>query len=304
MAAAKSGARISVLKTYKLYMGGGFPRSESGRYFQVMDAKGQLVANVARSSRKDFRMAVRKARGALGGWTGRSAFNRGQILYRMAEMLEGRRATFVELLVEAGSKPADASTEVDNAIDRLVLYAGWTDKYATVFGSTNPVASPHFNFTVPEPTGVVTAYPSKGSPLLGLVTAFAPLIATGNTAICVVDNAAPHISVALGEVLQNSDLPGAVVNFLPAVPGELDAHVGSHMDVDGILAFCDDAEVRKQWSLLGAESLKRVKLFDEVSAAELASETYDSPYFAMLPFTEFKTAWHPTGGVIGGAGKY
>jgi len=289
------GNRLSVAKTYKLFIGGAFPRTESGRYYQMTNQRGEFVANYCRASRKDFRNSMVVARKALDNWWGRSAFNRGQIMYRMAEMLESRRAGFEALLKDvAGFSDKAAAAEVDTSIDRLVWYAGWTDKFAQVFGSTNPVASPHFNFSMPEPVGVVAAFVSQSSPLLGIISAMAPLIAGGNTCILMVDNSAPVIAIELAEVLVTSDLPGGVVNILTTQGDELISHVGSHMDVDAVALYGRNAEIRKSLQLLASESVKRVKFFDDPNSEGWIEESQQSPY-RILPFVEFKTAWHPLG---------
>ncbi|MEL6182073.1 MAG: aldehyde dehydrogenase family protein, partial [Myxococcota bacterium] len=207
--------RLPVWKTYKLYIGGRFPRTESGRYLKIHDHQGAFVADVCRASRKDLRNAVLAARAAQPAWASRVAFNRGQILYRMAEMLEARRHGFQERLVAIAGYTAEAATaELNAAIDRLVWYAGWADKYIQLFGTTNPVASPHFNFTLPESTGVVTILGPRNAPVLGPISALAPIILSGNTAILVVDGPAPQLAIELGEVLATSDLPDGVINIL------------------------------------------------------------------------------------------
>ncbi len=288
-------ARLDVRKTYKLYIGGKFPRSESERYYPVTDPKGAFVANLARASRKDFRNAVVVARKAQEPWAARTAFNRGQILYRMAEMLESRAAVFSTLLADhAGYSAKDAKAEVHAAIDRLVWYAGWSDKFAQVFGSVNPVAAPYFNFTTPQAMGVVTILSPKNAPLLGLVSAIAPVIVGGNSCVVVVDNAAPHVAIEFAEVLATSDLPGGVVNLLTGHVDELIAHVGSHMDVDGVFAFGLELEARRGLELAAAESVKRVKVLDDRDAAGWRDSAAQSPYH-ILPFVEFQTAWHPVG---------
>lgn len=288
--------RIPVAKTYKLYIGGGFPRTESGRYLTAEGPKGEFVANYCRASRKDVRNSVVAARKAQPGWARRSAFNRGQILYRMAEMLESRRGTFERGLVEVcGYKDKAAAAEVDAAVDRWVWYAGWADKFTQVFGNTNPVSSPHFNFTTPEPTGVVVIFAPTKAPLVGLVSAIAPVIVGGNTAVCIVDNDGPTIAIELAEVLATSDLPGGVVNLLTGLRSELLVHAGGHKDVDAVLSFGGDEEERRTLGLEAAETVKRLTLKDEPSdAAGWTDEAMQSPYWIM-PFVEFKTAWHPIG---------
>jgi acyl-CoA reductase-like NAD-dependent aldehyde dehydrogenase len=225
--------RLSVRKTYKLFIGGAFPRSESGRSYVVNDGKGNFVANAARASRKDVRDAVVAARKAVPGWSGRTAYNRGQILYRVAEMLEGRRGQFVEELKATGLGKSAAADEVDAAIDRWVWYAGWADKLAAVVGSANPVSGPFFNFSTPEPTGVVGVI-APDSPLLGLVSVVAPAIVSGNTVVVVASEPAPLPAITLAEVLATSDLPGGVVNLLTGHRSELAPWLASHLDVNAI----------------------------------------------------------------------
>ena len=221
-----SGDRLAVAKTYKLFVGGAFPRSESGRTYQVTDHAGVFLANAARGSRKDARDAVSAARKAFGGWSGATAYNKGQVIYRIAEMLEGRRAQFVELLESAGEKHATAT--VDASIDRIVHYAGWTDKLAAVFGGANPVAGPFFSFSTPEPTGVVAAVAPADDSLLGLVSVIAPIITSGNTVVVIASQRRPLPAVALAEVLATSDLPGGVVNILTGDPAEMMPHLAAH----------------------------------------------------------------------------
>jgi acyl-CoA reductase-like NAD-dependent aldehyde dehydrogenase len=290
---ASTSDRLSVYKTYKLYMDGGFPRTESGRHLKIQDDQGQFVANICHASRKDLRDAVVAAREALDGWSGRTAFNRGQILHRMAEMLEGRRADFIDMLTEqAGYDENDAVAEVNCAVDRLIWYAGWTDKFEQVFGSTNPVASKHFNFTLPEPTGVVTIFTPRTAPLLGFVSTVLPVILSGNTTVAIVDNPAPQVAMEFAEVLNNSDLPCGVINILTGVREELLVHAGGHKDIDGILSVGPDSEERETLGLEGADSVKRVEFLE--GHDDWKSDEAQSPY-RILPFVEFKTNWHPVG---------
>jgi acyl-CoA reductase-like NAD-dependent aldehyde dehydrogenase len=292
---AKGTGRLPVSKTYKLFIGGKFPRTESGRYYQAANTNGDFVANYCRASRKDFRNSMVAARGALTSWASRNAFNRGQILYRMAEMLESRGASMREGLVNlAGYSAKDAQTELDASVDRLVWYAGWSDKFAQVYGSINPVATSHFNFTTPEPVGVVTCFVSKNSPLLGIISAMAPVIVSGNTLILIVENDAPTIAMELAEVLATSDLPGGVVNILTGTREELSSHVAGHMDVDAVASFGADVDERRQIQVLASESVKRVKFFDDPAREKWTDDENQSPYW-ILPFVEFKTAWHPIG---------
>lgn len=285
--------RLPVKKTYKLYIDGSFPRTESGRYLQIEDQDGNLFANVCRASRKDFRDAVRAAREALPGWSGRTAFNRGQILYRMAEMLESRRAGMQDHLERiAGMTEQEAEDEVQASIDRLVWYAGWADKFEQVLGSTNPVSSSHFNFTVPEPTGMIAGFMPNNSPLLGLISGLAPIIVSGNTFVAIVQNEAPTVAMEFAEVLNNSDVPAGVVNVLTGLRDELRGHVSGHRDVDGIVSYGATSSEQEEIALEAAESVTRVEF--EENAEDWNDDANQSPY-RILPFVEFKTAWHPIG---------
>jgi acyl-CoA reductase-like NAD-dependent aldehyde dehydrogenase len=273
--------RLAVRKTYKLFIGGAFPRSESGRSYPVRSAAGDFVANAALASRKDVRDAVRAARAAVGKWAGATAYNRGQILYRVAEMLEGRRDQFVAY----GVPPAT----VDAAIDRWVWYAGWSDKITTVYGGANPVAGPYFNISAPEPTGVVGVV-APADPLLGLVSVVAPAIVTGNTVVVLAAEENPLPAVTLAEVLATSDLPGGVVNILTGKVAETAPWLASHMDVNGLdLAGVDDAALAADLERDAAENLKRVL---RPQAADWAS---DPGTGRMTAFLETKTVWHPKG---------
>jgi acyl-CoA reductase-like NAD-dependent aldehyde dehydrogenase len=286
--------RLQVKKTYKLYIGGAFPRSESGRYDQARGPDGEVIANVCRASRKDVRDAVVAARAAQPGWAARSAYNRAQILYRMAEMLEGRAAQFESELVSMGAEADAARTEVVAAIDRLVYYAGWCDKVQQVFSSVNPVASSHFVFSMLEPTGVVTILAPESPALLGLVSVVAPVIAGGNTCVALASRAKPLAAVTLAEVMHASDLPGGVVNLLTGRRDELRESMASHMDVDAILVCAgegaridDAAEIER----LAVHNLKRVRFERRSDWLDAAAE---SPY-SVLDFQETKTTWHPVG---------
>src|SRR6187401_2405071 len=239
-----SSKRLEVLKTYKIYISGQFPRTESGRYYVPTNADGKKLANVCLSSRKDFRDAVLAARGAFSGWSGRAAFNRGQILYRMAEMLEGRKAQFIEELLQQDSSKGKAEKELNLAIDRLIYYAGWCDKYQQLFSAVNPVASSHFNFSVPEPTCVVSIIAPQNDSLLGLVSVIAPVIAGGNTCVVLASETKPLCSVTFAEVLNSSDLPGGVVNILTGKVSELATWFVDHMDVNATI-FCENSELKK-----------------------------------------------------------
>ncbi|MDJ0385705.1 aldehyde dehydrogenase family protein [Streptomyces sp. G-G2] len=293
-----SSARLSVFKTYKLYVGGKFPRSESGRVYEVTDSKGKWLANAPLSSRKDARDAVVAARKAFGGWSGATAYNRGQILYRVAEMLEGRREQFVREVGEAeGLSKSKAAAVVDAAIDRWVWYAGWTDKIAQLVGGANPVAGPFFNLSTPEPTGVVTVVAPQDSSFLGLVSVLAPVIATGNTAVVIASEKYPLPALSLGEVLATSDLPGGVVNILSGKAAEMGPHLASHQDVNAIdLAGADEA-LAKELEIAAADNLKRV--LRRQSADDWSA---DPGTKRMTAFLETKTVWHPTGS-LGASGS-
>lgn len=292
--------RIPVLKTYKLYIGGAFPRTESGRYYVVENPKGKPLANMCRASRKDVRDAVVKARSAFAGWSGKTAYNRSQILYRIAEMLEGRAAQFVEELVLHGLSRKKAEAEVTLSVDRLVYFAGWADKYTQVFSAVNPVASAHFNFSVPEPTGVVAVVAPEESPLLGLISVIAPVIVGGNTAVVLASTGKPLPAVTLTEVLHTSDLPGGVVNLLTGYREELVAPMAAHMDVNAIWYAAEDTAFRGMVQTEAARNLKRVSV---ETSKDWTSDAHENPY-VILDFQEIKTTWHPVESGGGGGGKY
>ncbi|MCP8712554.1 aldehyde dehydrogenase family protein [Streptomyces cellulosae] len=292
--------RLSVFKTYKLYVGGKFPRSESGRVYEVTDAKGKWLANAPRSSRKDARDAVVAARKAFGGWSGATAYNRGQILYRIAEMLEGRRDQYVREVGEAeGLSRSKAAAQVDAAIDRWVWYAGWTDKIAQVVGGGNPVAGPFFNLSSPEPTGVVAVLAPQESSFLGLVSVVAPVIATGNTAVVIASEKAPLPALSLGEVLATSDLPGGVVNILSGRTAEIAAPLAAHQDVNAIDLAGADEVLAKELEIAAADNLKRVLRPQPVDDWAAAPGTD-----RMTAFLETKTVWHPTGSLGASGSSY
>ncbi|SDO36293.1 Aldehyde dehydrogenase family protein [Klenkia soli] len=283
--------RLAVRKTYKLYLGGKFPRSESGRTYSVTDAKGAFVANAAWASRKDARDAVVAARGAFAGWSTATAYNRGQVLYRVAEVMEGRAAQFAdEVAAGEGLSAAKARAAVDAAVDRWVWYAGWTDKLASVLGGTNPVAGPFFDFSVPEPSGVVAVLAPQRSSLLGLVSVLAPVLATGCTAVLVSSHERPLPAITLSEVLATSDVPGGVANLLTGSAAEIGPWLAEHADVDGIdLAGAGTAAMELERSAAG--TLKRVLR----APAEEPDWTADPGLTRMTPFLETKTVWHPIG---------
>lgn len=292
--------RLEVLKTYKIYIGGQFPRTESGRYYLVTNGNGQKLANCCLSSRKDFRDAVVAARGAFGGWSARSAFNRGQILYRIAEMLEGRKAQFIDELGKQGTSARQAELEVNLAIDRLIYYSGWCDKFQQVFSAVNPVASSHFNFSVAEPTGVVAAIAPQNSPLIGLISIIAPIIAGGNTCVVLAAETMPLCAVTFAEVLNSSDLPGGVVNILTGKPAELLVFFADHMDVNATLYCEDDAANQKLIREKSALNVKRVIIYDQ---QDWMDDSAQSPYF-INDFQEIKTTWHPIENIGGAKAGY
>ncbi len=291
--------RIDVLKTYKLFIGGQFPRTESGRYYPLMNAKNETIANICLSSRKDFRNAVVAARGAFGGWAERAPFNRSQIVYRIAEMLEGRREQFVKELVLQGTKPKAAEEEVNQSIDRLVYYAGWCDKYMQLFSSVNPVSTPHFNFSVPEPMGVVAVVADETTSLLGLVSIIAPIIAGGNTCIVLASEHKPLCAVTFAEVLATSDLPGGVVNILTGSSKELHSHFSSHMDVNAIVYCRASKEEQKLIAENSSLNVKRSFFWDK----DWSKEESQSPYL-IQDLQEIKTTWHPIEKIGVGGAKY
>ena len=288
--------RLEVFKTYKLYIGGQFPRTESGRYYIATNGKGEKLANVCLGSRKDFRDAIVATRAAFGGWAGRAAFNRGQILYRIAEMLEGRKAQFIDELIKQDSTRLQAEAEVNLAIDRLIYYSGWCDKFQQLFSSVNPVASSHFNFSVPEPMGVVAAIAPQNDSLIGLVSIIAPVIAGGNTCTILASYSKPLCAITFAEVLNSSDLPSGVVNILTGKVTELVPFFVDHMDVNAIV-YCENDEATKLMiKEKSASNVKRVLLYDKVN---WAGNEGQSPYFIM-DMQEIKTTWHPVEN-IGGA---
>ncbi|MBL1088729.1 aldehyde dehydrogenase family protein [Streptomyces sp. NPDC001739] len=282
--------RLSVFKTYKLYVGGKFPRSESGRVYEVSDAKGNWLANAPLSSRKDARDAVVAARKAFGGWSGATAYNRGQILYRIAEMLEGRRDQFVAEVSDAeGLSKSKATAQVEAAIDRWVWYAGWSDKVAQIAGGANPVAGPYFNLSSPEPTGVVAVLAPQESSFLGLVSVIAPAVVTGNTVVVVASEKSPLPALSLGEVLATSDLPGGVVNVLSGRTAEIAAPLAAHQDVNALDLAGADAGLAKELETAAADNLKRVlRPRTEDWSADPGTDR-------LLAFLETKTVWHPMG---------
>lgn len=283
-------SRLDILKTYKLYIGGKFPRTESGRYFALEDKKGKLLANLCLASRKDFRNAVVIARKAQNSWANASAMNKGQILYRIAEMLEGRKDQFIAELELQGASRKKAKEEVEASIDRLVYYAGWSDKYQQIFSTVNPVSSAHFNFSAPEAMGIVSVVAPENQGLLGLVSVIAPIIVGGNTAIVLASNSIPLSAISFAEVLHSSDVPGGVVNILTGTREELTSHMASHMDVNAIVYCGDDEDEIKKISELASTNIKRVILYKKKN---WSGDYGQSPYFIEKTL-EIKTTWHPT----------
>ena len=282
--------RIAVAKTYKIYIGGKFPRTESGRYFTLENKKGEVIANMCRGSRKDFRNSVVAARKAQPGWAKSSAYLRGQILYRIAEMLEGRREQFIAELQLQGSTRKAAEKEIDLSIDRLIYYAGWTDKYQQVFSAVNPVNSSHFNFSVLEPTGVVAILAPDDTSQLGLISNVAPVIAGGNSCVVLASESKPLCAVSFAEVLHASDVPGGIVNILTGFREELSEFFASHMDVNAII-YCDGGKaVARTIQTLAADNIKRVVARNRVDWIGDA----ENPYL-IRDTQEVKTTWHPIG---------
>lgn len=293
-----SDTRIAVRKTYKLYIGGQFPRSESGRSYVVQAADGTPLANAVRGSRKDVRDAVRAARGAFPGWAARTAMNRGQILYRVAELLEGRRDQLRdEVALAEGLDTAGAGEQVDRSIDRLVWYAGWADKLSQVLGTVNPVGASYFDFSIPEPTGVVGVIAPEASSLLGLVSRLAPVIVSGNTAVVLASEGRPLPAVTLTEILATSDVPGGVLNLITGHRAELVPWLAAHMDVNAIDAWGVPADQLAAVQIAGVENMKRIvrpprgglQTFDWLDDGRAQRPEY------IAAFLEIKTVWHPIG---------
>jgi acyl-CoA reductase-like NAD-dependent aldehyde dehydrogenase len=288
-------SRVEVRKTHKLYIGGAFPRSESGRTYEALDAKGGFIANMAKASRKDARDAVRAARSAFPGWSSRTPYNRGQVIYRIAEVMEGRRDQLVSQLREAtGITAKVAEKRVDVTIDRVVWYAGWADKYVQVLGNANPVSGPFFNLSTPEPTGVV-AIVAPTVPLLPFVSTVLPAITAGNTVVVVASEQHPVPAVTLAEIMATSDLPGGVVNLLTGSPAEIAPWLATHLDVDALdLTGIEDADLARSLESDAAEDLKRVRRPDSVDGRGedwVAEPTLDR----LQSWVEIKTVWHPIG---------
>jgi len=290
--------RLEVLKTYKIYIGGKFPRTESGRFYKLLNKAEEPIANVCLSSRKDVRNAVQAARKAQGSWQERTAFNRGQVLYRIAEMLEGRRAQFVEELMLENYTKKEAQTEVDNSIDRIVYYAGWCDKFNQVASSVNPVSSSHFNFSSYEPMGVIGIMAVQSSGLLGLVSMLMPVIAGGNSSVILASEDKPLCAVTLAEVLNSSDVPGGVVNILTGSIAELWSPLSSHMDVNGISIDAFNKHV-SEVQLASVDNLKRVRVYSN----DFRRIKEQGIHF-ITDFQELKTTWHPIEKIGGASNSY
>jgi acyl-CoA reductase-like NAD-dependent aldehyde dehydrogenase len=293
--AADDKQRLAVRKTYKLYINGEFPRTESGRFYPVKPAKGDaVIANASRGSRKDLRNAVVAARKAFAGWSGRTAYNRGQILYRIAEVCEARSAELARELVAAGAASKQAAAEVAAVIDRWVYYAGWSDKYAQLIGTVNPVAGPYYNFSVPEPTGVVGIVAPEAPSLLGLVSRLAPAIVSGNTAVVIASEAQPLAAMTMGEVFATSDVPPGVVNLISGFKAELVPWLVAHMDVNLVdLTGVAESELTRQLQP-AAENVKRTIRFD-ADRFGWSDPRHSQSLYAIADFLEIKTVWHPVG---------
>ena len=290
--------RVEILKTYKIYSGGKFPRTESGRYYMALDKKGNPIANMCMGSRKDVRNAVVFARKALGAWSGKTAFNRSQILYRIAEVLEGRKSQFVEELILQGVQKTAATKEVEASIDRIVYYAGWCDKYCQIGSSVNPVSSSHFNFSTYEPVGVVGIIAPQDSSLFGLVSMLLPVIAGGNSCVLLANEKMPLCSITFSEVLNASDVPGGVVNIITGHISELVKPLSTHMDVNAI-AFSNIPELKKEIDLNSVDNLKRVRAYN-VSWKDNDAQALHY----ITDFQEVKTTWHPIENIGGASSTY
>lgn len=280
--------RIKVLKTYKIFIDGKFPRTESGRYYQLKKDK-VPIANVCLASRKDIRNAVLSARNAFESWSNKSAYNRSQILYRIAEMMEGNKNQFIEELILQGEDSKKAILEIDNSIDRIIYFAGWPDKINSIFGSVNPVASSHFNFTILEPMGVVGIVAPEENSLLGLISSIIPVILSGNTCVAIASETLPLCAISLAEIISNSDVPNGVVNIITGSKDELAPHLAQHMDVNALGINIDNKELKNQMFFQASNNLKRVV---DVSKYKIEDSSFESPYI-VKKFMEAKTTWHP-----------
>ena len=292
-------SRLEVLKTYKIFIGGQFPRTESGRYYKPLDSKGKALANICLSSRKDVRNAVVAARKAFGPWSERAAFNRGQILYRIAEMLEGRQAQFVDELMRQDSSKVAATNEVNLSIDRIVYYAGWCDKYNQVLSSVNPVSSSHFNFSSLEPMGVVGIVAEQSTSLIGLVSLILPAICGGNSTVVLASEKLPLCAVTFGEVIHSSDVPAGVINILTGSPEEMAPILASHMDVNALITSNLETKLSNKLALLSVDNLKRKFDYEENWNQQDKQALH---YISDLQ--EIKTTWHPIENVGGASSSY
>ena len=290
---------MNILKTYKIYIGGQFPRTESGRYYLVKDANGSPIANVCQSSKKDVRNAVQAARKAFGSWSERSAFNRGQILYRIAEMLDGRKAQFIEELTQQGQELESAKKEIEICVDRIVYYAGWCDKYQQILSSVNPVNSSHFNFSVAEPTGVVGILAEQHTGLIGFVSQLMPVIAGGNSAVLIASEQLPLCAITFAEVLETSDVPAGVVNILTGSAEEMLPTLAEHMDVNAIFLSNVDKEMEKNTQISAIDNLKRVSVKNDDWTQDTAQGIS-----LISSFQEIKTTWHPIEQIGGATSSY
>jgi acyl-CoA reductase-like NAD-dependent aldehyde dehydrogenase len=288
---SSKGKRLDVMKTYKLYIDGKFLRTESGRYYVLKDESGKFIANICRASRKDFRDTIVAARKAQPAWAAKTAYNKGQILYRIAEMLESRKAQFILELMQMGQSQTEAEAEVNLSIDRLVYYAGWSDKYIQVFSSVNPVESSHFNFSLPEPTGVVAIVSPEGYGLLGLISTIAPAIVGGNTVVVLASKEKPLAAITFAEVIHSSDVPPGVVNILTGQRSELFSHFSSHMDVNACVYCGSDAEEIKKVQINSSLNVKRAVIYSDDN---WFSDEAQNPY-RIMDLQEIKTTWHPIG---------
>lgn len=288
---------IAVMKTYKLFIGGAFPRTESGRFYPIRNGSDELIANVCLSSRKDFRNAVVAARKAQAGWGAKSAYNRSQIIYRIAEMLQQKEELFVKEMKDLGYTDINAKEEFSASVDYLVHFAGWCDKYVQVFSSVNPVASSHFNFSVPEPMGVVAAFASNKTALLGFLESFVPAICGGNTTIVLASEDLPTCAISMAEVLATSDVPGGTVNVLTGNRKELMSHFSSHMDVNGFVIWDAETAASIEIGESASENVKRVKFYESEDSAVL------SPH-RIMDLQEIKTTWHPIESISGSGSGY
>lgn len=290
--------RLEVLKTYKIYIGGSFPRTESGRSYPQRNQKGELLANMCLCSRKDVRNAVVAARKAFGSWSAKTAFNRGQIVYRIAEMMEGRKGQLIAELVSLGATPAGAEKEVNLAIDRTIYYAGWCDKYQAIVSSVNPVSSAHFNFTVAEPTGVVALISDEKTGLIGLISMLIPIIAGGNTVVLLASETKSLPAITLAEIIHSSDVPGGVVNILTGKLVELAETFATHMDINA-LCLSRASDLKK---IIAENCISNVKRFSEKEVNFMDDSAQGLPYISI--FQEYKTTWHPIEQIGGPAGSY